>query len=272
MQTFSDLAKFPKNPDPPRLQIQDHPVFQALPSEARRQAELNSALLMLSPDEDIQDDEALYFILAGMLGLFPDGRRICVSVVVAGSVHGWDQAMDPTALRSTARPLINTHACRVPAACVLESLGPDWLTRLVARQAQTRLHVLAAEAACNASHLVKERLAKWLVRLYCGAHGAPLRLTQADFAAMLGVQRTSINAAAARLQDQDLVRFGRGKVEVIDLAGLRRASCGCGEPPSKLATMLQIPSYPSDVDAAFCTPIENTGLPLVRFNGASRPS
>jgi hypothetical protein len=86
---------------------------------------------------------------------------------------------------------------------------------------------------------VPERLAKWLVRLHCGGNGAPLYLTQADFGAILGVQRTSVNAAASRLQTRDLVRFGRGKVQVLNLAGLRQASCRCGEAVAPVSAPLQ---------------------------------
>ncbi|HBY42400.1 Crp/Fnr family transcriptional regulator [Brevundimonas sp.] len=134
----------------------------------------------------------------------------------------------------------------LPADCVVDGLGRDWLNRLVARQSSRRLSGLAAEAACNASHLVQERLAKWLVRLHCGANGAPLRLTQADFGAMLGVQRTSVNAAAGRLQSLGLVRFGRGKVQILDLAGLRAVSCGCGDSRTPSATMVVAPQRPAE--------------------------
>ncbi|MGH7018746.1 MAG: Crp/Fnr family transcriptional regulator [Brevundimonas sp.] len=178
--------------------------------------------------------------MTGLLGFFPDNKRICVSVIVAGAVHGWDQALDAGAPRATARALLDTLVFRVSAESVIAPLGREWLTRLVASQAPTRLHFLADEAACNASHLVTERLAKWLVRLHCGANGAALRLTQADFAAMLGVQRTSVNAAAGRLQEQKLVRFGRGKVEILNLEGLRQASCGCGETPPRRVHGLQV--------------------------------
>ncbi|MNS31408.1 hypothetical protein D3C72_634650 [compost metagenome] len=229
MQTMIQLTTLRDAPSRSQLEIRDHPVFQALPPAVQDRALTNGRLKMLAPGEEVDDDEGLFFVLAGVLGLFPGRQRICVSLVVAGSVYGWDQALDAHAPQSTARAIVETLVCRVPAESVLAPLGRDWLTRLVARQAPTRLHFMAAEAACNASHLVTERLAKWLVRLHCGANGAPLRLTQADFAAMLGVQRTSINAAARRLQELGAVRFGRGKVQVIDLARLRQVSCGCGE-------------------------------------------
>lgn len=244
MQTMIQLMNLRDLPSRSHLEIQDHPVFQALPPLAQDRAMERGQLKVLAAGEDVPDDDGLYFILTGVLGLFPGRQRICVSIVVSGSVHGWDQALDACGPQATARAIVETLVCRVPAESVVGCLGRDWLTRLVARQAPTRLHFLAAEAVCNASHLVTDRLAKWLVRLHCGAHGASLRLTQADFAAMLGVQRTSVNAAAGRLQEQGLVRFGRGKVQVVDLEGLRQASCGCGEAPRRAENLRLVQSTP----------------------------
>lgn len=267
MHSHNHLTSVAGGSPPFHLDIQDHPVFQALPRAAQQRARAAGNLMVFAPGEDIPNDDGLYFILTGVLGHFPARKRICVSVVVAGSVHGWDQALDASAPQPTTRALIDTLVCRVPAVSVLAPLGRDWLTSLVARQAPTRLHALAEEAACNASHLVTARLAKWLVRLHCGANGAPLRLTQADFAAMLGVQRTSVNAGAARLQERGLVRFGRGKVHVVDLAGLRKASCGCGEaPPRGAATLHVVPARTTPEPASWTDAVEAS--PFSRQVGA----
>ena len=230
MQTMNGLTALNSGPRRAHLVVQDHPVFQALPPNARSRIEATSRSQSLAAGEALPDDDDLYFVLTGGLGLFPGSGGVCVAMTPAGAVHGWDHHLASGAPRARVRALIDTLVGRVPAEAVLESMGRDWLERLVARQAPSRLAGLAAEAACNASHLVPERLAKWIIRLHCGGNGAPLHLTQADFGAMLGVQRTSINAAAGRLQALDLVRFGRGKVQVLDLAGLRQAACGCGEP------------------------------------------
>lgn len=232
MQTTTGLIATASSPRS-RLEVQDHPVFQALPADAQAGIEAYGQRTSLSAGEVLPNDGGLYFILSSVVGLFPGGGRICVTAVTTGSVHGWDQALEPGARRPEARALIDTVLCRAAAAPLVEAMGREWLTGLVARHATARLDALATEAACNASHLVPERLAKWLVRLHCGGNGAPLFLTQADFGGMLGVQRTSVNAAAARLQS--LVRFGRGKVQVLNLAGLRQASCGCGEAVARVS-------------------------------------
>lgn len=239
MQTSHSVTPFSAASRQASLGLQDHPVFQALPPRAQAIAAEKSLLVHLASGETAPGSDCLHFVLAGVLGLSPGNDRVCVSAVVGGAVYGWDRALDPDAPLPVARALIDTLVCQIPTACIVDSMGREWLTRLVARQSPRRLHFLAEEAVCNASHLVVERLAKWLVRLHCGANGAPLSLTQADIGAMLGVQRTSINAAAGRLQAEGFVRFGRGRVQILNLAGLRAVSCGCGEArPSQRATFV----------------------------------
>lgn len=173
MQTMISLTNTGCGLHRPHLDLVDHPVFQALPRSIQSIAQPHSRLMTIPSGEPLVETGFLSFVLAGVLGLFPHGDRICVATVVAGSVHGWDHALEPDADRPTAKALIDTTFCQVPAACLVDGLGRERLNRLVARQSSRRLSGLVAEAACNASHLVQERLAKWLVRLHCGANGAP---------------------------------------------------------------------------------------------------
>ncbi|WP_292060333.1 Crp/Fnr family transcriptional regulator [Brevundimonas sp. UBA5936] len=216
------------------LGVADHPVFQALPLEARQRIDATGRLQRTQSFGRALAEHELHFVLNGAVGLFPGARDICVSLVPAGAVQGWDRALWPTSPGPVAVPLVETLLFSTPAASILDTLGRDWLTRLVMLQAQQRLRGLEAEACCNASHAVLDRLAKWIVRLHEGSAGAPLHITQAQFGQMLGVQRTSVNVAAARLQALGLVRFGRGRVRILDLEGLRAASC-CVAPAASLA-------------------------------------
>src|SRR3546814_19463185 len=44
---------------------------------------------------------------------------------------------------------------------------------------------------------------------------------------VLGVQRTTVSAAAMELQQERLISYRRGRIEILDRAGLELAACEC---------------------------------------------
>jgi CRP-like cAMP-binding protein len=82
-------------------------------------------------------------------------------------------------------------------------------------------------AACNASHTVEARLARWLLRSRDLSGSDTLALTQEFLSDMLGVRRSSVSPVAVTLQRAGLIRYSRGLIEILDLEGLRSASCEC---------------------------------------------
>jgi hypothetical protein len=52
-------------------------------------------------------------------------------------------------------------------------------------------------------------------------------LTQEFVAVMLGSRRTTVTAAAGALQRKELIRYSRGRIHLIDIAGLEREACEC---------------------------------------------
>ncbi len=94
-------------------------------------------------------------------------------------------------------------------------------------------HFLLAQAqqcaACNATHPIERRLARWLLRCRDLANGDDLTLTQEFLAEMLGVRRTSVSIVASSLQRAGLIETRRGIIRLTDLDGLRASACECYE-------------------------------------------
>ncbi|MGB7257863.1 MAG: helix-turn-helix domain-containing protein, partial [Pseudolabrys sp.] len=54
-----------------------------------------------------------------------------------------------------------------------------------------------------------------------------LTLTQEFLAQMLGVRRPSVSIIANTLQKAGLVKYSRGNIRLLDIAGLKKGTCEC---------------------------------------------
>jgi Mn-dependent DtxR family transcriptional regulator len=63
--------------------------------------------------------------------------------------------------------------------------------------------------------------------MYDRAEGEKLTYTHEFLARMMGANRTSVTLAAQSLQNQGLISYRRGMMQVLDRAGLEAASCEC---------------------------------------------
>jgi len=81
--------------------------------------------------------------------------------------------------------------------------------------------------ACNALHGSEPRLARWILQSQDRLNMRVLPLTQDYLAIMLGVQRTTVSAAASQLRDEGLIRYSRGQLEILDRPALEARSCEC---------------------------------------------
>ena len=92
-------------------------------------------------------------------------------------------------------------------------------------------HALFAQAqqaaACNASHGVPSRLARWLLRARDLAGSDSFLLTQDDLGEILGVRRTTVSLVAHTLQEAGLIKYRRGKIHITKADGLKEAACEC---------------------------------------------
>jgi CRP-like cAMP-binding protein len=107
----------------------------------------------------------------------------------------------------------------------VEVRGP--LLRRLQLHAEALFFQAAQSVTCMRHHSVGQRCARWLLTAHDRVGEDAFPLTQDALSQMLGVRRASVSAAAARLQDQGLIRYRRGIMTIIDRAGLERVSCEC---------------------------------------------
>jgi hypothetical protein len=113
------------------------------------------------------------------------------------------------------------------SALELAKLDSIALRHWFSRYSDCLLAQVFQTAACNASHTIAQRTAKWLLAAVNRTEGNELDLTQGQLAEMLGVGRTFVTRTIRHFRDQGLVSTRRGKILVVDEPALRRLSCHC---------------------------------------------
>jgi hypothetical protein len=96
-----------------------------------------------------------------------------------------------------------------------------------ARYSDCLLAQVFQTAACNASHTITQRTAKWLLAAVDRAHGREIQMTQEQLAEMLGVGRTFVTRIVRNLRDGQIISTRRGVFVVENEAALRKESCRC---------------------------------------------
>ena len=82
-------------------------------------------------------------------------------------------------------------------------------------------------SACNATHTISQRTAKWLLAGVSRTSGSEFEMTQEQLAEMLGVGRTFVTRVIKRLREEGTIATRRGVFIIKDEALLRETSCGC---------------------------------------------
>lgn len=101
------------------------------------------------------------------------------------------------------------------------------LQKLMGRYVSVLMTQLAQTASCISWHVVEQRLARWMLMSQDRAHADAFNVTHAFLAGMLGVRRVGVTEAAGTLQRKKLIRYARGRVEIVNRRGLEAAACSC---------------------------------------------
>jgi len=103
------------------------------------------------------------------------------------------------------------------------------LQRLLHRYTDTLLAQAIQIAVCSRFHVLEARLARSLLITRDRLQSDKFHLTHEFLAHALGVRRVGVTKAASALQNQKLISYSRGNIEILDAAGLEAVSCRCYE-------------------------------------------
>jgi CRP-like cAMP-binding protein len=119
-------------------------------------------------------------------------------------------------------------AMRMKAGALREELKRGGaLPNVLRRYAHALFTQVSQSAACVSSHAVNKRLARWLLMTHDHAPGDEFEMKHEFMAMMLGVTRSVVTRAAGHLQGEEMIRYTRGRVTVLNRGRLEATSCEC---------------------------------------------
>lgn len=123
--------------------------------------------------------------------------------------------------------------CQIPGPALVADAGrllakADGALATAARRYALSFMTMASQgAACNRIHSIEHRAARWLLMVADRVERNPFELTQEFFSIMLGTTRPSVTLAAAALRHAGLISYERGRIKIVDRAGLEDVACEC---------------------------------------------
>ncbi|WAC47951.1 Crp/Fnr family transcriptional regulator [Asticcacaulis sp. SL142] len=166
--------------------------------------------------------------LVSFLVLLEDARGVETALIGReGAVGGIvSQGRLPAYARAVVQfpgPMLRIDAGLLEAA-KLESVK---LRHFFARYADCLLAQVFQGVACNATHSIEQRTAKWLCAAIDRTGDHVLPLTQEQLAGMLGVGRSYVGRVVATMKRRGTLRTLRGRLMINEFDDLKALACGC---------------------------------------------
>lgn len=185
-------------------------------------------LSLYRADEQI---EFVYFIETGVASLvntMENGDSAEVGTVGNEGMVGLPVVFGDSKAPTSVYMQVAGHGLRMKARIFWQELQHSLSLRTVMlHYAHAVFNLVAQSAACNTFHLLEQRCCRWLLMTQDRMQSDEFQLTQEFLAMMLGVQRPGVTVAAGKLQRAGLIQYARGKVKILDRAGLMKRSCEC---------------------------------------------
>jgi CRP-like cAMP-binding protein len=211
-------------------------LLLAIPAGERSQVLSISERVQLIPHQILHEYmvpmDHVYFVESGLVSVAAKvGRDKFVEVWLTGS-----QGMVgvPVVLGAGLEPLhrrtvqVGGQALRIRTHDFLQAMEslPAFRNALY-----VFLNVVLSQAsqsgACNSTHNMKHRLARWLLVARSGLNTDDIPLTHEILAQLLGVRRASVTECLEYFESQGLINTKRGQIMICNSGDLREACCDC---------------------------------------------
>jgi CRP-like cAMP-binding protein len=219
----------------PTQEIVNNRILRQLPTPELDALHPRLTLIELKPKAVLHQPgdtvEHVYFPLAGMVSLLAvmrTGEAIETGIIGTDGVVGGATAIDGAHSFGQATVQIEGSALRMSRSHFVNAYnGHEKLRRLVNRYQAILLAQAQQNAACHALHTVSGRLCRWLLQARDTLGTDQIDLTQEFLSHMLGVRRNTVSLEAHTLQKAGMIRYVRGRITIVDRAGLEGCACEC---------------------------------------------
>jgi len=166
--------------------------------------------------------------IVSLLYVMEDGASAEIAAVGLEGVVGISLFMGGETTTSRALVQSGGRAYRMKGSMLKDSFNrAGAMQHLLLRYTQALLTQMAQTSACNRRHTLEQQFCRWLLVSLDRLPTNVLVMTQELVAGMLGVRREGVTAAAGKLQSLGLIEYHRGRIEVLNRAGIEKMSCEC---------------------------------------------
>lgn len=210
-------------------------LLSALPKEEfqRLQPHLRSCFFKLGQIIYNEGDSInnIYFPKYGMISLLSmtqNGHTVEVAYTSEEGMVGLPIILGRNEMPYQAMAQSKVECFYIEAEIVVKLFGElKTFHDVVLRYVFAMMKQLSQTGVCNHFHSIETRLCRWLLIMRENSKSDTMQLTQEFLSHMLGVQRTSIGFVAGALQNAGIIRYRRGKLEILDLERLQECACEC---------------------------------------------
>jgi CRP-like cAMP-binding protein len=209
-------------------------LFAALPASERRRwltqlerVELRLGQVLYESGDTLAH---VYFpttAIVSLLYVTESGASAEIAIVGNEGVVGISLFMGGESTTSRAVVQGAGAAYRLPSKIIKEEFKRAPVLHLLLRYTQALITQMSQTAVCNRLHTLDQQLCRWLLLSLDRTQTKELVMTQELIANMLGVRRQGVTEAAHKLQADNLIRYTRGRIELLDREGLEKRTCEC---------------------------------------------
>lgn len=210
-------------------------ILAALPATTYRRILANLEAVTLTAGEALYEagckPRYVYFPTTSIVSLLcdtADGASTEICAVGNEGVLGFALFMGGETTCSRAVVLSTGHGYRLESSVLKREFalsGP--FMEVLLRYTQALITQMAQTAVCNRHHSVDQQLCRRLLVSLDRLPTNELAMTHEQIANMLGVRREGITEAAGKLQAAGLIRYFRGRINILNRHGLEARACEC---------------------------------------------